>query len=544
MTFNRIGRILVCLLLVCCLIVNISLVKAHATEAFVPKSYSEENMDSLIVAGAIVVGLGILAESDSVTFDSVVEDSSSSLTSNSTYSVISATDGATTMYYVPVSDVEAVRTSLITGSIIATKDVVGSDGFVSAGTQIESSEYGTITVNVDSFAFFAKSTLCVFNAAGGYPSVSFDSGSSASIFYGNTAAGTKYYYQLGGISKSTYSYPSCSLGVSDAVKDYWAGELSFSPRIQTTVASGLVGGVVAATSVSFAKGYETWSLKTIQLYQWSDGSYHNEPEPNNNNSIAIPYIPLGVKDTYADTVTQTQQDVWEGSVSVPGSESGTGSGTISGTVTLPSWLSDGLNNLLDGLKDISSTLLAIPAAIASAIWSTLPAWLQEGITNLTVGFADILETLISIPGAIVDGITGALTNTLTWAFAISDTFIATKVDALTLKYPYLDTFLALGVDLKTFLLGLGTTPPVIYINLGATNGSYNIGGQEVFMDLSWYAAYKPTMDAVLGGFIWLWLAWRIYLSIPGIISGASGVWGAFSRHGERSMRAGNKGGTE
>ena len=45
--------------------------------------------------------------------------------------------------------------------------------------------------------------------------------------------------------------------------------------------------------------------------------------------------------------------------------------------------------------------------------------------------------------------------------------------------------------------------------------------------------YKPKMDAILGAIIWLWLAWRVFLSVPGIINGASGVWGKYHRGGSR-----------
>ncbi|MGN1155982.1 MAG: hypothetical protein ACI4TK_07380, partial [Agathobacter sp.] len=149
------------------------------------------------------------------------------------------------------------------------------------------------------------------------------------------------------------------------------------------------------------------------------------------------------------------------------------------------------------------------------------SWLG-GILNTVIStLSDIWESILSLPGTIADAISGVLSK----LFAISDTFIQTKVEALTAKYPYLDTFLALGTDLKAFFLSLGTKPPIIYIDLGAATGSYFWGGRQVFLDLTWYAQYKPTMDAIIGAFIWLWLAWRVFHALPGIINGMSGTVG-------------------
>ena len=88
-------------------------------------------------------------------------------------------------------------------------------------------------------------------------------------------------------------------------------------------------------------------------------------------------------------------------------------------------------------------------------------------------------------------------------------------------------------QLKLFFTGLGSKPPIIWIDLSAATGSCLWGGRQIFMDLTWYADYKPKMDAILGAIIWLWLAWRVFLSVPGIINGASGVWGKYHRGGSR-----------
>ena len=46
-----------------------------------------------------------------------------------------------------------------------------------------------------------------------------------------------------------------------------------------------------------------------------------------------------------------------------------------------------------------------------------------------------------------------------------------------------------------------------------------------FLDMRWYSRYKATGDLILSGFLWALFAWRMYLKLPGTISGISGTIG-------------------
>ena len=65
--------------------------------------------------------------------------------------------------------------------------------------------------------------------------------------------------------------------------------------------------------------------------------------------------------------------------------------------------------------------------------------------------------------------------------------------------------------------------PYIPVNLGAAQShyGYDYGGEVGFLDLSWYAPYKQTVDNIVGGFLWLFFAWKLFQKAPGIISGSS-----------------------
>lgn len=188
-------------------------------------------------------------------------------------------------------------------------------------------------------------------------------------------------------------------------------------------------------------------------------------------------------------------------------------------------------------SEIGAKIEAIPAAFAGwfeniisgieAIPGAFAGWFSdviEGVLSIPAAiggvFEDVIAGVISLRGTIYNGVITAIE----FVFVPSEGYVDAKIEALTAEYAFADSIAKTGVNLKGFLLGLGSQPPIIYIDLGASNGSYNIGGKTVFIDLTWYAQYKGTMDLIISAFLWLWFAWRMLLSLPGIIQGTSGFW--------------------
>ena len=67
-----------------------------------------------------------------------------------------------------------------------------------------------------------------------------------------------------------------------------------------------------------------------------------------------------------------------------------------------------------------------------------------------------------------------------------------------------------------------TTPtPSLSIDVGATK--YTESQSMKIIDLSWYAPYKPFGDIVITGFVYVFALWRLFVNLPGIISGSSGI---------------------
>lgn len=69
--------------------------------------------------------------------------------------------------------------------------------------------------------------------------------------------------------------------------------------------------------------------------------------------------------------------------------------------------------------------------------------------------------------------------------------------------------------------GSTSAAPSIVIDFSKAKSvyGYNYGGQTEVLDLSWYAEYKPTVDAILSGFLWLLFLWGVFKHAPGIIGG-------------------------
>lgn len=150
----------------------------------------------------------------------------------------------------------------------------------------------------------------------------------------------------------------------------------------------------------------------------------------------------------------------------------------------------------------------------------------DGITSLPQSFSqwfnDLIDGVNAIPDLILDGVESL--------FFPSEDFLTSKVDDLRENYDFVDSILRTAQALQLGLANITTEPPVIYIDLGATRGDYNIGGKVPFLDLRWYAEYKPTVDILISAFLWICFAWRMLIKLPGIISGMPGDFVAGSAH--------------
>ncbi len=164
-------------------------------------------------------------------------------------------------------------------------------------------------------------------------------------------------------------------------------------------------------------------------------------------------------------------------------------------------------------------------SVAESILGTADE-INAAIQGLPDNFLSHVSVIMDAIGAVPQAVVAGLRSALEALFVPDPDFIPNKVAALQAQYTFLEPMQQTGEDLKLFFQNIGSQPPIIWIDLGAGTGWYPMGGKVKFIDLTWYSQYKPTVDPIIGGFIWLWAAWRLLHAAPGIISGAAGVVGS------------------
>lgn len=215
-----------------------------------------------------------------------------------------------------------------------------------------------------------------------------------------------------------------------------------------------------------------------------------------------------------------------------GTESGVTSIDLSGVISWLKSIWQAISNLaaqitspiVSALTSVKSAITTGVTTITDAITKTI-ADIIEWLKSMGATLADILEWIKTLPASIAQAISTVITD----VFVPSADFISEKVDAITSRFawitPLVDIAQGLSVDLSS------STPPIVYVHLEDSESEYIKGGTVKFIDMSWYARYKPYGDVILSGFLWALFAWRMYLKIPGIINGVGGSVGHIASSG-------------
>lgn len=506
-------RVLVCLLLVCALIISISPIKAQATEAVLPlvPAFAVSVPASLAI-GAIVVALGVMVGVETGAFDALVDACTAALERLGL-----VVDGMVESWsysgktYVSEEVIEAVRSCMIDSRAVyheyeylSASTILTKYGDASESVKAKFEEaigYGYVIVNRQT-APWVKYSIYVCNS----PIDSYIDEAGQKTYV--TSDGSSFLRSSEGSAWS--EVPAAAFAVTATGITLYVG----SGVNKVVTSSDLTLGNVVLDIIEFPAAYETWGNTAIKTeVNSSDGGSNDEDDPEEK----ILY-PVTIPGSYSDVQSMDQDTAQKGELSqedgsAPGTGTGTGSGTISGTISLPGWVQDGINNLLQGLKDLLSGVLSLPAAIAKSIWEALPSWLQEGIISLKTGLVDILDSIASLPVEIAEALAAV--------FVPSADYISAKVEALRGEFGFIDSVIATGEFIRDSISG-ASGPPVIYVDLGrASSGNY--GSQRVLLtDFSWYAPYKGQVDTVLSAALWAFFGWRVFLKLPGIIGGESG----------------------
>ena len=179
-------------------------------------------------------------------------------------------------------------------------------------------------------------------------------------------------------------------------------------------------------------------------------------------------------------------------------------------------------------SDTVSDVLSGSVAGSDSTWTSLWEWLQkiwEAIKAITfadviaaiqaISFADVIAAVVALPVSIADAIKGVLEFVFVPDLSAVEGLLDTYID----KFGWVREVYIFAREIIGTLNADGS-PPRIPINLSASEGSINWGYDGYILDMSWYARYKPTVDSILSGILWIYFLWRLFKRIPDILSGA------------------------
>lgn len=110
-------------------------------------------------------------------------------------------------------------------------------------------------------------------------------------------------------------------------------------------------------------------------------------------------------------------------------------------------------------------------------------------------------------------------NLLKALFVPSEERVNSLVDSVKSKFSFIDTVKSSIVDVQSVLEGAEEAPTMtIHVNSTKFTSEQDLK----ILDLSWYVPFKKYGDIILTGFIYAFFIWRIYISLPSIISGVGG----------------------
>ena len=532
---------LLCVLLTLVILVNIpgTVPKAEAvTPGVVAGTVA---IGATAVVAAMLSGLGIKPGSDSSAWDNLVSQVENHLTGLG-YIVDGAIKVAS---FKPTDDPEKLKAAIAQDIVGLTAQWLSDEDIVQRNPSIavveNSFTYGGITFNITSsapvsaFPFQAKANTSYRPY---WLHIAFYSTDEIKVDRSTVSLrGIRngfYIYVCGetlGTSKTSYGLPILNQG-----NDYYA----------TSIAAflGSAGGVVTKSDLDVSSVPANFTDIPAAYPSWVSSGVAD---------AGVTYLPISV--------------TLPGSVPIPTTPPTEATEATEPSETAPTIVTpDILEGMFGGLKGwLESILAAILAAIQAipekidAFQESLTTWWSNTIADIkswidikiqsiadwwTIFWADTIATVkalgltitefftVTFPAWITDvkawalalpkTITDAIAVALAAAFVPAAGYWDAKIAACMAAFPLFNSIITTGHGLGGFFSGLGSRPPVIYIDLG-NSASWAIGGTQKFLDLTWYAQYKPTVDTILSGFLWLLFAWRFLLRLPGLLRGEGGT---------------------
>lgn len=241
--------------------------------------------------------------------------------------------------------------------------------------------------------------------------------------------------------------------------------------------------------------------------------------------------------------------------------------------TLPAEIADALGGsiVLPGLDGLADAVTALPEAVVGGLAEILPGIITDAVAGVFPRAREVEDAIIALPDSIAGVLEGivieipeikipeivlpeiavpdvsvtlnpdyditvnndftglegiissAVSDVLSACFVPDEEAAIDKFSDMQDYFRFKDDITAAVGDLKEMLFGI-TPSPILKIPVGKpTSRKYDYGtGSYIIIDISWYAQYKQFGDKVVLAIAWALFLWRLFIKLPGIISGAEG----------------------
>lgn len=539
---------IICLSLCVCLIFSL----AQPAYALDPLSVSIEAMNFLNIANSLVFGMGIKPQANAFNSYNTVVSSIADYISSATY------DGLNFIYKIRTRDglktfidsaiISAARSALLLKNFIQVKSTFPDEHVLNYyGEDVTLSN---ITAPIDevrfSYLYYGNYYECIYWVS-----------ANTFLYNGNRISNSVYssetfYYSssrsprissASDVDFVTYPYIGQPTNLLVDLDHYLVNFVNYGHEYEPVGNIGF-SDVAPSLDKSIAENYPDWAEKSITI---PAGTVIGDREFVEDT----PLFPINISPYSGSDTYETRDDAINGDVV----DSDVGIGDYSGIL-------GSIGNALDSIKagitgfwndtkaffssigtkvdTMISSLAAIAASVgqdlfngvssildllrswsASAVdffsrsWVNFTSAAQNAWTSITSILLDILNGFKSLSADIVQAIISALS-----ALFVPDVAeISAAVDTMKARFPFFDSIIGTW---KQFQLVLSGGPPVIYAHLENAEGQFNYGGTVAILDMNFYTRYKSIGDAVLSAALWAFFAWRTFVKLPGLISGASG----------------------
>ena len=189
-------------------------------------------------------------------------------------------------------------------------------------------------------------------------------------------------------------------------------------------------------------------------------------------------------------------------------------------------IEDAFGNTAESLANIGNKIGSIVESIRSGIASVeqkitdFKTGIETKITNFETSVENkiqsIIDSIMSIPQLIADKIKSVLED----LFVPDEESMNAKIQQIRDKFAFIYEFSDVGKRILNLMeYASGDVVPRFTVDLSDYMGSYSWGDAVIVIDFAWYAKYKPFVDNILAGMIWITWLWHMYKRIPELIHG-------------------------